>query len=315
MASARARAGKAWSMAVHKRVYRPLTGAELTPSWSRFLVLPRHAFAGLRGERLLTGYIVLCLVPTLVAAAIIYIYNNPVVQGLLGLDPDPGDRLLQINGEFFYWVLVVQSSMSLLLCAWIGPGLVAPDLANNALPLYLSRPFTRAEYVLGRATTLVALLSLITWVPDLLLFGLQAAQEEGWGGKNLRLLWAITAGGMVWIVVASLLVLAVSAWVKWRIAATGLFCGIFFVTAGLGATLNEAMRTHWGSLFNLGYVVRTIWRDLFDVVAVDRHRRYDWRALTPEVPVGFCWLVAGAIAAFALLLLWRRLQAREVVRG
>ena len=72
-------------MAVHRRAYRPLAQAELTPRWSRFLVLPRFAAQGWRGSRLLTAFLMLCLLPPLVAAVIIYVFNNPLAQGLLGL--------------------------------------------------------------------------------------------------------------------------------------------------------------------------------------------------------------------------------------
>ena len=51
---------------------------------------------------------------------------------------------------------------------------MSPDLRNNGLPLYLSRPFSRTEYVLGKMSVLLILLSAITWVPGLLLFLFQA---------------------------------------------------------------------------------------------------------------------------------------------
>src|SRR5258707_13066390 len=51
-----------------------------------------------------------------------------------------------------------------------GPPLVSRDLRNNALPLYLCRPFTRTEDVLGKMSVLLILLSAITWIPQLLLF-------------------------------------------------------------------------------------------------------------------------------------------------
>ena len=56
---------------------------------------------------------------------------------------------------------------------------MSPDLTNNAMPLYLCRPFTRTEYVLGRMSVLMYLLALITWIPGLILFGIQA-NMAGW---------------------------------------------------------------------------------------------------------------------------------------
>ncbi len=305
-------------MAVHKRTYRPLSSAELTPRWSRFLVLPRFAAESWRGSRLLSAFLVLCLLPSLVAALVIYVFNSSVAQTLLGLGADTSAWSFRIDGQFFAIVLNVQGALAFLLIAWVGPGLVAPDLVNNALPLYLSRPFSRAEYVLGRVATLMFLGSVITWVPGLLLFALQAglAAEGGWWYQNLHLASGIVAGSLIWLLLLSLLSLAVSAWVRWRIVATGLFVGLFFVSAGLGEAFNQTLRTYWGNLLNLGYVITTVWKDLFDVVVTERQRRGrigDPRLL--DIPPGYCWLVLLGVAAVCLLLLTRRLRAREVVRG
>ena len=252
-------------MAVFRRVYQPLASSDLTPRWSRFLVLPRFAGAGIRGSRLLTGYLVLCLVPALVAAVIIYVYNNPLAQALMGLG-DASHWRFRIDGQFFFWLLNAQVYLVFLLVAWVGPGLVAPDLVNNALPLYLARSFSRTEYVLGRMATLVSLCSLVTWMPDLLLWGLQAGLAGGgWWHQHLYIAWGVVAGALIAIALLSLLALALSAWVRWRIVATGLFVGLFLVLAGLGEAFNRALRTNWGSLLNLGFNVTTIWRDLLEV--------------------------------------------------
>jgi ABC-2 type transport system permease protein len=302
-------------MAVHRRSYQPLS-AGLTPTWSRFAVLLRYTREALTGSRLLVGFFVLCFVPPLVAAGMIYLYNNPLAQVLLGLDGGMA-HLFSIDGKFFYRLLMFQGSMGFLMTAWVGPGLVAPDLANGALPLYLCRPFSRTEYVLGRFGTLFVLLSLVTWVPDLMLFALQAGlAPDGWWKENLHIPWAMVAGSCLWIAVIGLLALALSAYVRWRIVATGLFAATFFVSAGLGNTLNEVLRTYWGNALNLTYVITTIWRDMFEVPAARRIRRgdvADLRAL--DVPTGYCWLVLIAVAALSLYVLNRRLRAREVVRG
>ena len=56
---------------------------------------------------------------------------------------------------------------------------------------------------------------------------------------------------LVWILVLSLIALALSAWIKWKIAAGGLVLGVFFAGAGFGTALNSVMRTNYGSLLNL----------------------------------------------------------------
>jgi ABC-2 type transport system permease protein len=301
-------------MAVHRRVYQPL-GAGLTPPWSRFLVLARYAREAM-GSRFLTGFIVLCFVPPLLAAGWIYLFNNPMAQSLLGMKGEI-TGFLQIDGKFFYRLLCCQGALAFLLTAWVGPGLVAPDLTNGALPLYLCRPFSRAEYVLGRFTTLFVLLSIITWAPGLLLYAFQSALgADGWWSGHLFVPWAMLVGSLIWIALLALLALALSAYVRWRIVATGLFAAAFFVSAGIGGTLNQVLRTYWGNVFNLGYVITTVWRDLFRVPGGQRTRRGDvGLSRLSDVPPGYCWLMLLAVTLLCLYVLNRRLRAREVVRG
>ena len=71
--------------------------------------------------------------------------------------------------------------LALFLAAFVGPGQVSPDLANNALSLYLARPFSRAEYVLGKMSVLVILLSLMTWVPGCCCSACRATWKAGAG--------------------------------------------------------------------------------------------------------------------------------------
>ena len=112
--------------------------------------------------------------------------HNASALNLLGVQN--ANNLISINVTFFMSLLGWQSMLALFLAAFIGPGQVSPDLANNALSLYLARPFSRVEYVLGKMSVLVILLSLMTWVPGLLLFGLQGYLEGWqWMQDNMRL--------------------------------------------------------------------------------------------------------------------------------
>jgi len=303
-------------MAVYKRAYRPYAGS-LTPAWSRFTVLPRYAFETLFRSRILTGYFVLCFLPVIVAGAIIYLWNTPAARLLLG-GPGENARLsFQIDGRFFYYLLRIQSGMAFLLAAWVGPTLVAPDLSNNALSLYLCRPFSRTEYVLGKMSVLVGILSALTWIPDLFLYWLQSVLAGGnWFWTHGRIAYAIFTSSILWICVLSLLALAMSAWVKWRIAASGLIVGIFFVAAGFGEAFNAVLRTYWGYLLNLSYLISIVWHDLFDLpVSVDPPRigRRAWQS--QDIPVGVAWVMLLGLCFCCLLLLNRRLRAKEVVRG
>ena len=71
----------------------------------------------------------------------------------------------------------LQNGFAFFVTLLVGPPLVSRDLRNNALPLYLCRPFSRTEYVLGKMSVLLILLSAMTWVPQLLLFPFQSYLE------------------------------------------------------------------------------------------------------------------------------------------
>ena len=190
-----------------------------------------------------------------------------------------------------------------MLTALVGPSLISPDLANGGLALHLSRPFSRAEYVAGKMTVLLVLLSLITWVPGLLLYAIQASCTGWtWVKPNLWLARSIVLGPLIWILVLSLIALALSAWVKWRIAAGACVLGLHFVGAGFAQAINEILRTRKGSLINLGEVIHTIWGNLFDC------------SRGTDLSVTQAWLVLGVTCVLCLRLLARRIRGFEVVR-
>jgi len=301
-------------MAVYKKTYRPYEG-ELTPSWSRFLVIPRYAFEELHGKRFLTIFFLASFIYPLICALIIYVQHNASALSLLGVQQ--GARgLISINVTFFMSLLGWQSMLALFLASFIGPGLVSPDLANNALSLYLARPFSRVEYVIGKMSVLAILMSLMTWVPGLLLFGLQGYLEGWqWMRDNVRLASGLFFGAWVWILLLALLALALSAWVKWKPAAGGLMFGVFFVGSAFGAVINAVQRTRWGNLFNVGHLIGVVWVRLFEGSNQTTNGAVFFRAAQDEVlPLWTCWAALTVLALICLYMLARKIRGAEVVR-
>ena len=271
-------------------------------------MLPRYALQEVLESRVLAAFLMLCLVPFLVELALVYLANNAPARALLRVQAPPADLL---QPQFFLVALTVQGFLAFFLTAWVAPFLVSPDLVNGALPLYLSRPFTRGEYVLGKATALFCLLSVITWVPVGTVFSVQAGlAESGWLAANLRILAAILGGAFLWISVLTLLGLALSAWIRWRIVASGVLFGVLFGGYAFGQAWRAVLRNPWGFLANLPYLIGIVWTDLFGLGsrgtlawALDDQR---------DLPVWVAWLALLAVCAFCLWLLDRRLRAREV---
>jgi ABC-2 type transport system permease protein len=300
-------------MAVYKKTYRPYDG-QLTSSLSRFLVIPRYAFEEMQKSRFLTIFFLASLIYPLVCALIIYVQHNASALNLLGLQN--ANRLISINVTFFMSLLGWQSMLALFLASFTGPGQVSPDLANNALSLYLARPFSRVEYVLGKMTILMVLMSLMTWVPGLLLFGLQGYLEGWqWMKDNARIASGIFFGAWVWILLLALLALALSAWVKWKPAAGALMFGVFFVAGGFGATINAVLRTKWGHLFNISELIGSIWVQLFEGQNHITNGAVFFRVIEgEELALWCCWASLAVLALICLYMLARKIRGAEVVR-
>jgi ABC-2 type transport system permease protein len=284
-------------MAVYKRGYEPYEGP-LTPEWSRPLIIARTAYRRVFDSKFVIVFLVACYVWPLVAAGFIYLPHNSAVATLLSR------RLLDIDATFFFRFLSWQGSLAFMLTGFLGPGLVSPDLVNNALPLYFCRPFSRAEYVIGKMAVLGILLSAITWVPGLLLFAFESYLDGWtWFAANWWIGVALFVGSVIWIVVLSLMAMAVSAWVKWRIVAGSLIFGLLFVAAGFGQAINVTLHTTLGGMVNLGEVVGTIWLWMFG------------RPEHMKMPIAAAWTGLAVLSGVCYLLLAKKLRAYHVERS
>lgn len=298
-------------MAVYKRTYKRYEGA-LRPDWARWTVIPSYAFEDLFRSKTITWFYVGSFLGPLVCALLIYLHHNLTALKMLQIDIT---RLLTIDSAFFYGLLGFQSTLGFFLAAFVGPGLISADVAHNAIPLYLSRPLSRTEYVAGKMSVLVILLSLMTWVPGLLLFLMQSNLAGfDWLRGNARIAGALFAAAWLWMLVISLLALALSAWVKWKPVASALMFGIFFIAAAFGETVNEVLDTRWGNMLNLGGLVGTIWSALFDM----RNRRgeppFFFGMREGEIPLWAACTALAALCAASLYLLSRKVRGAEVVK-
>jgi ABC-2 type transport system permease protein len=285
-------------MAVYRRNYKPYSGA-LTPTWSRCLVLFRYSRRNLFRSKFLTALFVVCFFFPLVCLLLIYLAHSASFLEEMRIP----STVLAIDNRFFFNFMSVQGVFAFLLTAFAGPGLISPDLANGALPLYFCRPFSRAEYVLGKSSVLAILLSQITWVPGLILFVMQASLAgPSWTWNHLWIAGSLILSSLIWIAILSLLAMALSAWVKWKIVAGALLLGVMFFGAGFAQAINGVLRTDSGHFFNIAYLMTTVWNALFQVDT--RH----------AIPVTQAWGALLLYCAICLGLLMRKVRAYEVVR-
>lgn len=285
-------------MAIYKRGYQRYQGP-LTGRLARLLVVPRFAWQRIMQQRLVVITMMASLFWPLACAGFIYVANHADLLGSFGSDVG---RMFEINGKFFIVFMNTQAVFAVILAAFAGPSLVAPDLSNNALPLYFSRPVSRVEYVVARLFVLLGLLSPVTWVPGLALFAMQSGMAGwDWFRAHYWLGLGICAGFLLWILLVSLVAMACSAYVKWRIVAGALVMAFFFVLAGAAQLVNVVLRVSWGTMLNPSMAMNQIWRSMFGVEAID------------GFDTANCVMILAGFVALLLWILERKLRPVEVV--
>ena len=305
-------------MAVLERTYKQYEG-RLTPEWSRFLIIPRHAYTDVFRSKFFTGFFALSFIYPLVCSILIYLHHNANILGMKGLNVQ---QLLPIDASFFQWYVWAQGIIGFFLVMLVGPQQVARDLTNNGLPLYLCRPFSRSEYVVGKMSIVIILLSAIPWAPELLLFLFQGYLEGwSWFVENIWMASAIFFGSLVWILVLALLSQTISAWVKWRVAARAALLGVFFIPTAFAEIFNQFFQTRWGHIIDLRALIANVWAGLFglfvrqtgDIQEV-RHGVIIREVIMNEPPLWASWFALFLICALCLWLLSRKVKAYEVVK-
>ena len=301
-------------MAVYEQSYKSYTG-RLTPEWSRFLIIPRHAYRAVFNSKLFIAFFAICFLPLLVEAILIYLRHNFGALAAMSINVK---ELVPIDAFFFETFVDIQMGFAFLMALLIGPPLVSRDLRNNALPLYLCRPFSRTEYVMGKMSVLLILLSLITWIPQLVLFLFQSYLEGfAWFKDNASIAFAIVISSIVWILLLALLSQAISAVVKWRVVASGALIGLFLIPSVFGAFINEVFKTEIGNLVSLGALIRNVTSGLFGtfdrLTEVRRITDFDGTVLREIViyqpPLWASWTMLFLLCVACLALLSWKVQA------
>ena len=286
-------------MAVYERRYKRYEGP-ITLQPTRFWVLPRYAFKDTFRSKIFVAFFALSFAYPVIKGAIIYLLHN--ADFLAAFPQFRIDQFISVDAGFFVNLIDVQAWFAFLIAVFIGPGLVSKDLANNSLPLYLSRPFSRTEYVIGKITILTFLLSLVTWGSAALLYILQGSFAGfGWILDNVRIAVGSFLGAWLWILTVSLLALALSAWVKWRPVAAFLML-MFALTGSFLALIIEALfKVEWIGMINMWQALNAVMRGLVGLPANS--------GVTPLLG----WISLLSLSGLSLFLLHRKVRAYEVV--
>jgi ABC-2 type transport system permease protein len=287
-------------MPIHDQSYRHWNG-ELKPYTStRWWVITKSELKLLSSRKWVR--LVVAIPPAiyiLVHSVLIYIVNQ-ITEAQLPL---------QIDARFFnQFLLRVEPVPSGLFIGLIGifggAGLIANDLRHNALQLYLSKPISWVDYLIGKLAVMVILLSCLTLLPGVLLFieHLFLVDDSTFLRENYWIFFSIILYSLVIIVPLSLVILTLSSLTSnARYAAIG-FGAILVGTPLVYQILREMTRSS-------KVAVVSIWAN-YDIIGSKLF------GIQPGYASHWFWslLVLVGIIAVCLWILRRRIQAVQIVK-
>ncbi len=280
-------------MPIHDLGYRHWSG-QWTSHPYRWWVITRQGILILARKKWFIALMLLAWIPFVVRAVMIY------VATVVGKSAP----FLRVDARFFEDFLSQQMTFFLFpIVIYAGAGSIANDLRANALQIYLSKPITRRDYVIGKLGILVFFLALPTLVPGLLLFLLAVLFESNTTFLS-QYYWvpaAVFGYSLVIMFTCGLVMLALSSLTRSSRFAGINFAAVFFFSQILYGILSGILRTTqvaWVSLRNnLTQVGDLLFGD----------------SLKYASPLWISILVLTAILVASTWVVHRRVQAVEVV--
>ncbi len=252
----------------------------------RFWPITREALRMILAKRAFVVLLLVSFIPFVVRVAQLYAGTR---------FPDFG-RVLPVDGRMFGEFLNQQVWFVIFLSIFGGAGLVANDLRTGAILVYLSRPLTRRDYVLGKLGVLLALNLSVTLLPGIALYlvalGLVPDQFAKW--SLAWILPSIVLQALLMALVVGLLVLAISALSRSaRVAGLG-FVGLWVGVEIARGVLTQIADRREAEVLSFQNNLRAVGNALFGIAERATTLPVVWPALALAVVAGACLLVLRA---------------------
>ncbi len=223
-------------MPIHDQGYRRYGGTKARTG-TGWLVIARAGLRTFASKKAFLGLMLVSWLPFLVRAVQFYAAAN--------LTNVPQASMLAPSADTFRQFLEQQQTFVFFVTVYVGAGLIANDRRANALQIYLSKPLTRAEYVLGKLAILMTFLALVTWLPAIVLLIVQIAFAGNFTffRTNVFLFPAITLFAFIEIILASSTMLALSSLSKSSRYVGILYAAVIFFTQAVYGVLYAVTRS------------------------------------------------------------------------
>ena len=253
--------------------------------------------------------------------------------------PDPS-QALQLREKFvssFFAALCgnMNSFCLLLIALVVGAGCIAADNKSNALMVYLSKPITKGDYLLGKWMGVFLSIYAAALIPALLLylFCIAGYRSEGFLKEDPWLILRIPFAAAVPAAVHASLLVGISAWSKTPRSAGAAYVGLYFVSYTIAGIILDkifttlpadtlALLTH----SSVSGVIDGLVQQVYHIASLDipwfnqavsngSRNGGDGRVATEAPALWFVLTLGTGLCAAGIAAARARIRAVEVVKG
>lgn len=234
-------------MGIEFQKYRPWKGIHLSTSKRVCALIKKEVFLALKSKW--------------VIALIVLTYFFGVVTRLITIVFTP----VKFEADFFQSFFDDSQLWFILMAAVVGSGIIADDLKNNSIVLYLSR-LSRSAYIGGKFGVVAAVLSMVVLLPGILLFFMALLSSSESLAHILDHLWilgAIVATGLLVILLMGSISLALSSITSdKRYAGAGIFM-VFLLSNIVAGVMEDIMGYERFAMISLWNNIKVVSMYLF----------------------------------------------------
>jgi ABC-type transport system involved in multi-copper enzyme maturation permease subunit len=321
-------------MPVYERSYRRWDG-ELSRHGPRFLPITTMGLKSALVSRsgwfvkfLLYGFMFASVLPTFALFLVNYVVTfRPLLLQKMAVFFDP---LLPFRA--IEYPLLTRFNLLFLVPIYtvlFGSGLIAKDRSSGALPLYLSRPLTLTDYVLGKFGVIASFVAMFTLLPNLVLWLFALLTDESGHALHdaLVTLPAIVVENGAAVVTYGLTILAVSSLCRRPMYAALVWFGTFVVLPFLLEIVAAHLGKEWIAAISPNHSIYAVGFEVFDGAGMAERASQSgersaqvivdgiWRFahFFRGMPLSAAWSSLAAWCGVSLLVLLTRLRRQEVV--
>lgn len=212
------------------------------------------------------------------------------------------------NAYRFYLNWDLSGFFPVMVAALVGSGMIASDVRHNAHLMYLARPLTKVDYLLGKFLTIAAYLAGCTLVPEAALWlgNMLFAVEDLTFAQHLKDALAMAGHSAAVVVPYSLALMALSCLSRTTFAAGVAWVVVYFVSLMFGHVLSQLSGERTYYLLSIDRCIEHIgW-----VIYEPRHRPEAWARDFPY-DVQASVAVLAALCLVSLGVIYSRVRRLE----